>query len=95
MNLFLKIMIMSALLFCTSNFCTASTEIRGRVVDKDTGRPIFAAAVKVESEGRILEQTRTDKDGVFHLSQDAVGENHTGICPTKLFERRSGRRYAA
>ena len=79
MNLFIRIMIMSALLFCTSNFCTASTEIRGRVVDKNTGAPISGAVVRVESEGRILDHTRTDKDGVFHLSQNVLGQNRITV----------------
>ena len=74
MNQFLRIMFVSTLLLSTLNFCTGSTEIRGRVVDKDTGRPIFGAAVKVESEGRIAVETRTDRDGVFHLTQNALGQ---------------------
>ena len=79
MNQFLRIMFVSTLLLSTLNFCTASTEIRGRVVDKDTGSPIFGAAVKVESEGRIVVETRTDRDGVFHLSQDALGQNRITV----------------
>lgn len=79
MNQFLRIMMVSTLLLSTLNFCTASAEIRGRVVDKDTGVPIFGAAVKVESEGRIVMETRTDRDGVFHLSQDALGQNRITV----------------
>ena len=79
MNQFLRIIVVFVVLICTANLCLASTEIRGKVVDKDTGKPIFAAVVKIESEGRILYQTRTDTDGIFRLTQYVAGQNRITV----------------
>ena len=79
MNQFLRIIVVFVVLICTANLCLASTEIRGKVVDKDTGKPIFGAVVKIESEGRILYQTRTDTDGIFRLTQDVGGQNRITV----------------
>ena len=49
------------------------------MVDKDFGQPISGAGVTIESEGRILEQTRTDKDGFFRLTQDAKGQRRITV----------------
>ncbi len=79
MNQFLGITNVLALLLCISNVCSASTDIRGRVVDQDTGHPIFGATVKVESEEHVLDEARTNKDGVFHLTLDALGQNRITV----------------
>lgn len=79
MNQFLRMIFVLAVLLCIWSLCSASTEIRGRVVDKDTGGPISAATVKVESEGRTLVETSTDKNGVFHLSPDLQGQNRITV----------------
>ncbi len=79
MNHVSRITIVLVALLSTSNLCSASTEIRGKVVDKDTGKPIFGAVVKIESEGRILYQTRTAADGIFHLTDDALGRNRITV----------------
>lgn len=79
MNQFLRMIFVLAVLLCIRSLCSASTEIRGRVVDKDTGGPISVATVKVESEGRTLVETSTDKNGVFHLSQDLQGQNRITV----------------
>ena len=55
-------------------FCQGSTEIRGRVIDKGTGQPIWGAVVEIESDGQVLAETTTDVDGNFHLAQDVQGE---------------------
>jgi len=55
-------------------FCQASTEISGKVIDKETGEPILGAVVQVESNGQILAETTTHGDGSFQITQDTQGE---------------------
>ena len=66
--------IISVLLLSTPHLCQASTEISGKVIDKETRQPISGASVKVESDGQILAETTTEKDGSFQFTQDAPGE---------------------
>ena len=68
------IAIISALLLSTPHFCQGSTEINGKVIDKQTGQPILGAAVKIESDDQILAETTTSKDGSFQLTQSIQGE---------------------
>ncbi|MYF97854.1 TonB-dependent receptor, partial [Candidatus Poribacteria bacterium] len=63
-----QILIVITLLFSTSHFCQGSTEISGKVVDKETGNPISIAIVKIESDGQVLEETTTAKDGRFQFT---------------------------
>ena len=60
-------------------FCQGSTEIRGRVIDKGTGQPIWGAVVEIESDGQVLAETTTDVDGNFHLAQDVQGEKQIQV----------------
>ncbi len=60
-------------------FCQGSTEISGRVIDKGTGQPIWDAVVKIESDGQVLAETKTDVDGNFHLAQDVQGEKQIQV----------------
>ena len=60
-------------------FCHGSTEISGRVIDKQTGQPIWGAVVKIESDGQVLVETKTGVDGNFHLAQDVQGEKQIQV----------------
>ena len=60
-------------------FCHGSTEISGRVIDKGTGQPIWGAVVKIESDGQVLAETKTDADGNFHLAQEVQGEKQIQV----------------
>ena len=73
------IIIISTLLLGTPHFCQGSTDINGKVIDKETGEPILGAVVQVESDGQILAETTTDKEGSFRLTQDAQGEKHIQV----------------
>ena len=68
-----SILILLTLLFSIPHFCHGSTEIEGTVTDKETGHPIFDAVVKIISNGQVLEETKTDKDGNFSLTQEGQG----------------------
>ncbi len=70
-----SILIVFSLLFCTLHFCQGASEINGKVIDKETGNPIVGAVVKVESNGQVLEETTTEKDGSFQFDQN-LQENH-------------------
>ena len=70
----IAIAIISGLLLSTPHFCQGSTETTGKVIDKETGQPILGAIVKIESDGQILAETTTDKDGNFQITQDVQGE---------------------
>ncbi len=71
--------IVLALLLGMSHICQGSTEISGKVIDKETGQPISGAAVKIESDGQILAETLTDRDGNFRFSQDVQGEKQIQV----------------
>ena len=73
------IVIISVLLLSTPHFCEGATEINGKVIDKETEQPIFGVAVKIESDGKILAETITGKDGSFRLTQDAQGEKQIQV----------------
>ena len=60
-------------------FCQGSTEISGSVIDKGTGQSIWGAVVKIESDGQVLAETKTDVDGNFHLAQDVQGEKQIQV----------------
>ncbi len=40
------------------------------MIDKETGHPILGAIVKVKSNGQVLEETTTAKDGSFQFTQN-------------------------
>ena len=73
------ILIIFSLLFGLTHFCQGSTEISGRVVDKETGQPIIGAAIKIESDGQVLAETMTGKAGSFRLTHDVPGEKHIQV----------------
>ena len=73
------ILIIFSLLFGLTHFCHGSTEISGRVVDKETGQPIIGAAIKIESDGQVLAETMTGKAGSFRLTHDVPGEKHIQV----------------
>ena len=73
------ILIIFSLLFGLTHFCQGSTEISGRVVDKETGQPIIGAAIKIESDGQVLVETMTGKAGSFRLTHDVPGEKHIQV----------------
>ena len=68
-----------SLLLGVPHFCHGSTEIRGRVIDKQTRQPIWGAVVKIESGGQVLAETKTGTDGNFHLAQDVQGEKQIQV----------------
>ncbi len=73
------IAIISALLLSMPHFCRGSTEISGKVIDKETGQPILGAVVQIESDGQILAETTTGEDGSFQLIQDVQGEKQIQV----------------
>ena len=73
------IVIISVLLLSTPHFCQGSNEINGKVIDNETEQPIFGAVVKIESDGQILAETTTGKDGNFRLTQDTQGEKQIQV----------------
>ena len=68
------IFIIFSLLLGVTHFCQSSTNINGKVIDRETGQPILGAVVKVEAGGQTLAETTTEEDGSFHLAQDVQGE---------------------
>ena len=68
-----------AALLGVPHFCQGSTEISGRVIDKQTKQPIWGAVVKIESGGQVLGETKTGTDGNFHLAQDLQGEKQIQV----------------
>ncbi len=50
-------------------YCHATSEINGRVIDNETGEPIASAVVQIETNGNILEETTTARDGSFQFTQ--------------------------
>ena len=68
-------LIISVLLLSSPYFCQGSTEINGKVIDKQTGQPILGASVKIESDDQTLAETTTRKDGSFGFTQSIQGEN--------------------
>ena len=71
--------IILAILLGMSHFCQGSTEISGKVIDRATKQPISGAVVKIESDGQILAETTTDREGNFRLSQDVQGEKQLQV----------------
>ena len=69
----IPILIIFSLLLGVTHFCQSSTEINGKVIDKETRQPILRAVVKVEANGQILAETTTGKDGTFRLTQAVQG----------------------
>ncbi len=70
------------LLLSMPHYCLGSTEISGRTIDKETGQPIWGAIVRIESDGQLLAETTTDKDGSFRLTQDIQGEKQIQVSAT-------------
>ena len=68
-----------AILLAVPHFCQGSTEISGRVIDKQTRLPIWGAVVKIESDGQVLGETKTGTDGNFRLAQDVQGEKQIQV----------------
>lgn len=66
-----SILIVLTLLFGIPYYCQGSTEISGKVIDKETGNPILGAVVKIKSDGNILEEATTARDGSFQFTQNA------------------------
>ena len=64
------ILMVLTLLFSILHFCQGATEISGKVIDKETGDPVSGAVVKIESDGQVLEETTTAKDGRFQFTQN-------------------------
>ena len=79
MRQFLGIVILLNLLLGISNICLGSIEIRGKVVDKETERPLSGATVKIESEEQGLQETTTARDGTFHFTLDAPGQRQIEV----------------
>ena len=75
----IPILIVFNLLLGLTHLCQGSTEISGRVVDKETGQPIIGAAVKIESDGQVLAETMTGKEGSFRLTHDVHGEKQIQV----------------
>ena len=73
------IVITSVLLLSTPHLCQGSTAINGIVIDKETEQPIFGAVVKIESDGQILAETTTSRDGNFRLVQDVQGKKQIQV----------------
>ena len=57
----------------------ALAQISGKVIDKETGQPIFGALVKIEQKGQILNGATTGEDGAFFLAQVAPGHKHIAV----------------
>ena len=73
------IVIVLSILLGVSHLCDGSTEISGKVTEKQTGQPIPGAAVKIEADGQILAEATTDKDGNFRFLQDISGEKQIQV----------------
>ena len=73
------ILITFSLLFGLTHFCQGSTKINGKVIDKETKQPILGAVVKVETDGQVLAETTTGKDGSFHLTRDVQGKEQLQV----------------
>lgn len=73
------IAIIFTLLLGMPDFCQGSTEISGSVIDKETRQPIWGAVVRIESNGQVLAETTTDKDGSFRFTQDVQGEKQIQV----------------
>ena len=65
---FFPVFVLLISLFGSLVFCYATTEINGRVIDKETGDPIVNAVVQIEADGNVLEETTTAKDGTFQFT---------------------------
>lgn len=65
---FFPIFVLLISLFGSLVFCYATSEINGRVIDKETGEPIISAVVQIEADGNVLEETTTAKDGTFQFT---------------------------
>ncbi len=73
------IFIIFSLLLGVTHFCQSSTNINGKVIDRETGQPILGAVVKVEAGGQTLAETTTEEDGSFHLAQDVQGKKQIQV----------------
>lgn len=61
--------ILLMLLLCTLSYSEVSSDISGKVVAKWTGESLSGATVKIVSDGQVLLETSTDKEGKFRLKQ--------------------------
>ena len=75
----IPLLIIFTLLLGATDFCQGSTEISGRVIDEETGQPLSGAVVRIKSDGQVLGEGTTDKDGSFHLTQDVQGEREIQV----------------
>ena len=73
------ILIIFSLLLGVMHFCQSSTEINGKVIDKETRQPILSAVVKVEADGQILAEATTGKDGTFRLTHAVQGKEQIQV----------------
>ena len=73
------IVIVLAIFLGMSHLCQGSAEINSKVVDKETEQAILGAVVKIESDGQILAETTTDKDGSFQFTQDVQGKKQIQV----------------
>lgn len=79
MRQFLRIVILLSLLLGIPNLCLGSIEIRGKVVDKETGQLLSGAIVKIESEVHGLQETTTARDGTFRLTVEVLGQRQIEV----------------
>ena len=68
-----------------SRAAQATAEIRGKVVDKQTGRPLSGAVVSLHREGGDREKTSiTDDGGAFRFSALEPGRYWGGVLPGRF-----------
>ena len=58
---------------------SAPAEIRGEVIDKDTGQPVFGAVVRVELNGGGIQWATTGQDGSFSLTDVPPGPGRIAV----------------
>ena len=73
------IVIAIAVLLGMAHFCQGSVGISGKVIDKGSRQPISGAVVKIESDGQILAEITTGRDGNFQFSQDVEGKKQIQV----------------
>ena len=68
------ILVVLTLIFARTPLCIGSAEISGRVIDKESRNAISIAVVKIESDGQVLEETTTAKDGRFQFTRNVQAD---------------------
>lgn len=79
---FFPIFVLLISLFGSLVFCYATSEINGRVIDKETGEPIIGAVVQIEADGNVLAETTTAKDGTFQFTHTLEGDQQIKVNST-------------